>query len=802
MMFKKKMKDNVKKKFDTIFKNPSFVEKPLVKKQVPLRNKLIPILSASLTLMLAGGITLSVVLVSQKSHEKMPFQNSSNQPIDSSDLTLKPISQKAMRLDNQNEILREFESNASFIFGGNLTRNNGDGKAVTINDRLIEIDSSEFKEGAVGNYTIKCRLKNDDEALVSYNVLVNNEIIDSLKIDSFRNTYYVGETVLLSDVSVTKVMKSEKNVKALPTEYALDTSKFDTSKPGKTTLTVYLLTNPNIKKTYEVDVKPLDEINLKGDYAYICREFKVGEPIFYAFSIDEEIKPEYSEILAKGKYERHVNNSGIVLEVPGDSQTMRYVPKDREMIVSGIAGDPDMHCFKLTDRDVYITMSGGNDVSDKLNIVAKNGYLSNKTLDYFKFNFGGVYFDAGFNNEVDSMHHFDNQVTLYLGVKSIPVSNEGFIGDWYSPIDVNKMKITITKEGMSSWGAVELPSYTTTEYEEYITIRAHNGIYEYDKIKGTLFTVDNYDGSRGVELRKYDSKTQALVTYVYNNMGHKYVYVYNLGDSLNKTFVYESRISSIEVTSIYTIDENGNQIEKAYHNEPILEDLIIANGANYNRSMSDYWGTYGKDYTDFWRLTDKSNADRMNNDPHYDYLVHYEMGETTRVGWVEFSRYVIVTYQYEGKDNRGNPIYDENGDPVIYTGTNEYYYGNVHFEDGETIEIKFPKTTTGVDIGSGWMTKITYIWNLLPFIGTYKSSSGKQIDISKSGALVQYLENAQGYSYTTAMDGFITFYSNDKITAKFVEFDNNYNRTIHNIDFLLSENRYIFELNGNTYTQE
>ena len=100
------------------------------------------------------------------------------------------------------------------------------------------------------------------------------------------------------------------------------------------------------------------------------------------------------------------------------------------------------------------------------------------------------------------------------------------------------------------------------------------------------------------------------------------------------------------------------------------------------------------------------------------------------------------------------------------------------------------------------MTKITYIWNLLPFIGTYKSSSGKQIDISKSGALVQYLENAQGYSYTTAMDGFITFYSNDKITAKFVEFDNNYNRTIHNIDFLLSENRYIFELNGNTYTQE
>ena len=110
-------------------------------------------------------------------------------------------------------------------------------------------------------------------------------------------------------------------------------------------------------------------------------------------------------------------------------------------------------------------------------------------------------------------------------------------------------------------------------------------------------------------------------------MGHKYVYVYNLGDSLNKTFVYESRISSIEVTSIYTIDENGNQIEKAYHNEPILEDLIIANGANHNRSMSDYWGTYGKDYTDFWRLTDKSNADRMNNDPHYDYLVHYEMGE-------------------------------------------------------------------------------------------------------------------------------------------------------------------------------
>lgn len=66
MMFKKKMKNNVEKKFDAIFKDPSFVKKQNIQKPVFLRKRLIPILSASLTLVVAGGITLSIVLANKK----------------------------------------------------------------------------------------------------------------------------------------------------------------------------------------------------------------------------------------------------------------------------------------------------------------------------------------------------------------------------------------------------------------------------------------------------------------------------------------------------------------------------------------------------------------------------------------------------------------------------------------------------------------------------------------------------------------------------------------------------------------
>lgn len=78
MMFKKKMKDNVEKKFDTIFKNPSFVEKPLVKKQVPLRNKLIPILSGSLTLLVASIIIVTIVVPKGMKNDSNSINQSSS----------------------------------------------------------------------------------------------------------------------------------------------------------------------------------------------------------------------------------------------------------------------------------------------------------------------------------------------------------------------------------------------------------------------------------------------------------------------------------------------------------------------------------------------------------------------------------------------------------------------------------------------------------------------------------------------------------------------------------------------------
>ena len=229
MLFEKRYKKRANQAFDKMIVDPSFMKNNSLKSTAqPISSKkrfLAPALSACASLVLAGGLILTLILVNNKDNKNK--------------MVLRPIVENAMRLDNENEIVREFESNASFVFGGTLTKKNADGKAIDINNSLVELDYSQFKKGTVGNYTINCHLKSDKNAYVSYNVLVNDEIIDHIKINNYRDTYYVGENVMNDDVEVIKVMKSGKEIHALPTEIVIDDSFFDSTQPGICQLTVH-----------------------------------------------------------------------------------------------------------------------------------------------------------------------------------------------------------------------------------------------------------------------------------------------------------------------------------------------------------------------------------------------------------------------------------------------------------------------------------------------------------------------------------------------------------------------------------
>jgi hypothetical protein len=187
-----------------------------------------------------------------------------------------------------------------------------------------------------------------------------------------------------------------------------------------------LSTNRAIKASYEVDVKPLEEIALEGNYSYELNYIKVGTPIIRAFNINGKIKPEYSSIHITGHYKKTVKDGQVIVESDdivdnGSSQVLRYVPQTREMIVYSAHTDRERKCFLMSERDVTFTVRNVHDSWTNYKFVAKNGYISNKQIDYFKFHYGGVYFDT----DVEVIGHMDDIISRgpFMGLE---VSGERF----------------------------------------------------------------------------------------------------------------------------------------------------------------------------------------------------------------------------------------------------------------------------------------------------------------------------------------------------------------------------------------
>ena len=790
MLFEKRYKKRTKQAFDKLIVDPSFMKNNSLKsngQHTPSKKRiLVPALSACASLVLAGGLVLTLILVNNK--------DSKNK------MVLRPVVENAMRLDNENEILREFESNASFVFGGTLTKKNADGKAIDINNSLVELDYSDFKKGTVGNYTINCHLKSDKRAYVSYNVLVNDEIIDHIKINNYRDTYYVGENVMNEDVEIVKVMKSGKEVHALPTEISIDDSLFDSTQPGKCQLTVYLSTNRAIKASYEVDVKPLEEIALEGNYSYELNYIKVGTPIIRAFNINGKIKPEYSSIHITGHYKKTVKDGQVIVESDdivdnGSSQVLRYVPQTREMIVYSAHTDRERKCFLMSERDVTFTVRNVHDRWTNYKFVAKNGYISNKQIDYFKFHYGGVYFDNAMNVPVSSLTHLDKDTYVYVGHIQDEIKENGYYGSWYDPSNNNEIAFSINKEAFGDYSFSNTSSYTVNERDDEIIIRNKGYVYSYDKIDGKLYLLDEYYGLRTTEYSKYDENTQAICSLTDSSTNEIHHIVYELGENLNKSFVQNSVVTTVSVSSYYV-----NNIEFPYENEPVLED-VSAHGHIVNKYLDDYAYKYG-DYDSYWQFTDNFGADRQDRNDHHHYLIRVENGEVTRVGWVGFSEVVNKTYQIPATDEQGKQLLDNNGNP-IYRDTNETYFrAFAHFDDYVVKEIRFSSVTYAVNLGEGWLYPNIKIWADMPFLGTYQSLDNKQIDIHSSALLGQHYLDKDGYDQVRYINGAIVTLEDNNILINCIDMAENGSRLDYQVNIEKIDGVYQFTLNNVKYYKQ
>ena len=791
MLFEKRLKVRAKRMFDKMIVDPSFMKNNSLKSNnqpKPSKKRiLVPALSACASLVLAGGLVLTLILVNNKDNKNK--------------MVLRPVVENAMRLDNENEILREFESNASFVFGGTLTKKNADGKAIDINSNLVELDYSEFKKGTVGNYTINCHLKSDKNAYISYNVLVNDEIIDHIKINNFRDTYYVGENVMNEDVEVIKVMKSGKEVHALPTEISIDDSLFDSTQPGKCQLSVHLSTNKAIKANYEIDVKPLEEIALEGNYAYELNYIKVGSPIIRAFNINGKIKPEYSSIHITGHYKTTVKDGQVIIESDdiidnGSSQVLRYVPQTREMIVYSSHTDRERKCFLMSERDVTFTVRNVHDNWTNYKFVAKNGYISNKQIDYFKFHYGGVYFDNSMTKPVNALTHLDGDTYIYVGHIQDKIQDTGYYGSWYDPSNNNEIAFSINKEAFGDYSFSNSSTYTVNEKEDEVIIRNKGYVYSYDKVGGKLYLLDEYYGLRTTEYIKFDENTQAICSLKSLEGNDIHYIVYELGESLNKSFVENSEITTISVASYYV-----NNIEFPYENDPVLEN-VTAIGEIKKKYLDGYSYKYGT-YNSYWQFTDNFGADRLSRTDHHHYLIRVEDGVVTRVGWVGFTEVVVRKYPIPATDNNGNQIYDNNGNPIYRDADESYIKAQVHFEDLGVKEIRFSVSSIAVDLGEGWLFPNYTIWKDMPFVGTYKSADGKQTIVIHSSALLgrHYLDK-DGVDQVKYISGVISSNSEDNVIIDCLEMADNGGRIVYQIDIQKIDDKYQFTYNDTQYYKQ
>ena len=786
MLFKNRIRNKANKMFDDLIVDPSFIKHNSPKNKTPFINVLAPALSAAVCVLLIGGVTTSLLLINGRKDNKSAG--------------LKQVVERAMVLDNQNQVLREFESNASFVFGGNITRKNEDGKAVDIDESLVEVDSSNFQQGVVGDYTINCRLKSDNNALLSYNVIVNKDVIREIRVVSKKSVYYLNEPILPSDVEVFKIMEDGKTVRALPTEIGIDDMRYDATKVGSYPIAVYLQTNKKIKSIYDVEVKPLEEISLRGDYAYQIEDNRVGSPIVHAFTIGNTIESKLSDVIMDGDYKYSVVNGHVLITNGHYGQAITYIPETREMVVSGLENEPDKKCFLVSDRDAFYSVKG-----ESTRYVARDGYISKKALDYFDLTYGGLYSDEGLKNKVTSLDYFYKETSLFLGKGQHISSDKGYIGDWYLESDMNKLKYTISEGNLGHY-ANSNHAYEVDETKDEVIISSGLENFVYDKYQGALYSVD-MDGNRITRYKKYDPNTEAICKIYYNNVGDYESIVYQIGETLNKRFVSDNVIGYAVISTYF--DENGN--EKNYNDEPIIRDMI-AKGSFGHRYMKSLQGKYGDNYMSYWNITDKFGADRMDDEEnHRFYLQRAEMGQVTRTGWFHFTNASREVYKFPYVNSHGEYVYDENGLLRYYEMTFTVYKAYAHFEDHSVLEARVHFTgmfsnnpDTGdleeevmINFGSGSIGKIYGIWANMPFLGQFASSDGGIIEIDKSAKMIEY-----GYGINHEIICAVTSYKKDNIVVSCYERDNEEKRVDSEIEIKLVDGHYQFVRNGKTYIQQ
>lgn len=660
-----------------------------------------------------------------------------------------------LQILNHDDIVTTYEKNCSFISSGfEVVKKKSNGTNEILAPSLYTVDSSQFRDGVEGTYPISIFLNSNKSIKTSFDVEVIDDEVLTISLGEYRDTYYVGETIIPSDITLIKECESGVDREAKITEYEFDTSLFNSSVIGTYEIKVTLISNPLFFLTYLVDVQDINEADLSGRYAYKEPLTAGGEPTVFALEIEDNIvTSHYSEILIGGEMIKEVVDGEIHIRGSlGGSQTMTYIPNERTLLVSGIAGDPDLPCFRINRLDAMITVDGASlqDYEKEVEYVAINGHIPSSTLEYLTNRYGGVYLTSSLGEKVTHEMEFLIDTKLYVGFKPVVDDEKPYLGKWFD--DSGLVRFTIDENEIYGRPYTVQDMGNGTYY-----IRLNDGsIFAYHFNTDVIDILNPEDYSPGISLNHYVGGLQCLVTLnIANYYKSKVVeFVVNKGEILNCFYITDTSIVSYDIPN--------------YLDTPIEEDLTFS-AYMKTKYMIDIWGRYGG-LKDYFELTNCWSVDRLDTGHPY-WFNEYKDYVLVKQGWTE-----------------------------IVGGTKNLSSVTllVHYDDNSTEELIFNGSLT---LGETTYSESGPLWQGLSCLGEYYNEQDEKIIIDEYGRFMYSVTTISGYTYQVYEGLRMTSMSDTLITMIYYHQDEHDNRIVKEATLELVNDKWVFTIDRGVYSQ-
>ena len=671
-----------------------------------------------------------------------------------------------LTITNKDDLVIEYQRNCNFINKGIMVdKKMSDGSTVRANEEEIIIDFNTFDNNNSGRYYISVYLKNKPEVETGYYVSVSEDEISNIELIDYRDTYYVGETIIPEDLIVKKNLSSGKTLGTKYTEYSIDTSNFNGNKVGKYDVNVVLNSNNNFTFSYEVEVKQIRELDINGRYGYIDSYYKDNAPTILALEINDNVATSYYSEIIVGETPaqtliKEVIDGKIVIKDDKHSQKMIYKPFTNEMIVNGLmVGEPDMKLFKLDEDDYVISLNGK--IADKNTFyIAKDGYLSKETISYLFNTYGGIYIDEEMEKPVTEETFFSNDSIVIVGSKNDGIDEKLYLGTFYD--SKNRIALVIEEDILYSYSNTTPISYIAQLKDNgdvWIRTSPYDPIYRYisKEDKFEIYSGDNYYVG---DLYRYNSETHVTIT-VNRNIGTSpYKFVLNKGDIFNCINIERNQLEFFKIPG--------------YNETPIYEDTTFNNVTISYIYMSDFSYDIFGSYDNYFiiRTSYSVGKELIDGKTTYWYEI-YENYDAVELGWIEFSGYKDRTI-----------------------------YFTLHNEDGSYKTISYNRDEKCYTIENIMFSLNETPFKDFDFVGKYIGSDGTEKIISDKGMLGTIRYTTVGNQVIDYEYIYIDTLEEDSVTLWYTYQTIEDKLEIKKIQLIKKDFGWSFEIDGVTYTQE